>query len=228
MKTKQTVKRLLDLAMVILLPLLMAEILTGQEVHEWLGVAMVGCLLIHHILNFSWLKSLFRGKYSPVRFFMMLLDILLLADILTLAASGVMMSSFVFSWLPVRGGLLTARRLHLFASYWGLILMSAHLGLHIEAMLTGCRKLLRIEKDSAARVWILRLFASIASFLGVYAFASQKISDYLFLQTHFVIFDETKPASMFFLETIAIIVLFSSISYYLQKLLLKLKCSYLF
>lgn len=33
-------KRIIDLMMIFLLPVLMAEILTGQEVHEWLGVGI--------------------------------------------------------------------------------------------------------------------------------------------------------------------------------------------
>lgn len=37
---KQAVKRIIDIAMIILLPLLMAEIIIGQEIHEWLGTAM--------------------------------------------------------------------------------------------------------------------------------------------------------------------------------------------
>lgn len=34
---KQIIKRTCDLAMIVLLPLLMAEIRIGREIHEWLG-----------------------------------------------------------------------------------------------------------------------------------------------------------------------------------------------
>lgn len=54
----------------------------------------------------------------------------LLADILALAVSGIMMSGFVFDWLPISGGMILSRRLHLFASHWGLILMALHTGMH--------------------------------------------------------------------------------------------------
>lgn len=33
--------------------------------------------------------------------------------------SGIRMSGFVFEWLPISGGMILSRRLHLFASHWG-------------------------------------------------------------------------------------------------------------
>ncbi len=38
---KQIAKRIVDLAMIVLLPLLMLEILIGQETHEWLGAVIL-------------------------------------------------------------------------------------------------------------------------------------------------------------------------------------------
>lgn len=225
MKSEQTIKRLLDLAMAILLPLLMAEALTGQQAHEWLGLAMVLCFLAHHILNGRWIWGLPKGSYSPVRCLLVAVNLLLFADMLALAVSGMRMSGFVFAWLPVGGGMLLARRLHLFASYWGLLLMSAHLGLHVTALQRVCRKMLSAERDSAARSWILRILAVGVSGYGVYGAVSQRIASYLFLQTPFVVLDETKPAILFFLETTAIIVLFAAAFHYLYKLLAKIKCS---
>ncbi|MCM1400054.1 MAG: SUMF1/EgtB/PvdO family nonheme iron enzyme [Clostridium sp.] len=224
MKTKQMFKRILDCIMIILMPVLMAEILTGQKLHEWLGAAMLVCFLTHIVLNVSWFKNLFQGGYSLSRCLQTALNLLLCADILALFVSGIMMSGFVFSWLRISSGLLLARRLHLFASYWGLILMSAHLGLNWSAMLSAGRKLFHLKKDNAIRAWILRIFAIGVSAFGVYAMISQKIYQYLFLQTHFVIYDETKKAAVFLLETVAMIVLFAAVFYTLQRLAIKIKC----
>ena len=136
--------------MIVLLPFLMAEIWIGQEIHEWLGTVMLVLFLAHHLLNLGWWKSFAKGKYTPSRAFGTALDLLLLFDIAALCVSGIMMSDFVFRFLGLRGGMIIARQLHLFASHWGLILMWGHLGMHM--------------------------------------------TDYLFLQTHFVLFDETKAA----------------------------------
>lgn len=216
---KQIIKRIVDLAMIALLPLLMAEILIGQEIHEWLGTSMLVLFASHHILNFGWWKSFYRGKYTPSRAFSAALDLLLLLDMAVLGVSGIMMSGFVFDFLPINGGMILARQLHLFTSHWGLILMSAHLGLHMELFFGMGRKLFHITEKSEARMWILRIVATAVSVYGFYAFFTQRMTDYLFLQTHFVMFDETKAAVIYFAETAAMIWLFAAIAYYINKLL---------
>ncbi len=218
-KPKQIIKRIVDLAMIVLLPLLMAEILVGQEIHEWLGASMLALFLAHHLLNLGWWKSFHRGKHTPSRAFGTALDLLLLLDMAALGVSGTMMSGFVFAFLPISGGMLLARRLHLFASYWGLILMSAHLGVHMELFMGMGRKLFRLSEKSAARAWLLRIAAAAVSVYGLYAIFTQHITEYLFLQTHFVLFDETKAVAVYFAETVAMIVLFAVIAYAVNKLL---------
>ncbi len=223
MKVKQTFKRILDLVLILLLPVLMAEIYTGQEAHEWLGIGMVVCFLVHIVLNAAWIKNLFKGEYSPVRGLMTAINLLLCMDVLALLTSGIMMSGFAFSWLNISGGKMLARELHLFASYWGMILMSVHLGLNWGVMMNAAKKLFRVKKKNAARTWSLRGIAIAVSGFGIYSIFSQIIYDYLFLRTHFVMFDETKPTFVFFLETSAMMVLFAAAFYYLQKLSAKLK-----
>lgn len=218
-QSKQIRKRIVDLAMIVLLPLLMAEILTGQEIHEWLGIGMVVLFVVHHILNAGWWKSFFKGSYTPSRMLSVMLDLLLLLDMAALAVSGVMMSDFIFGFLSIRGGMMIARQLHLLASYWGLILMSAHLGMHMEMLIGAGRKLFRISGKNTVRTWILRAAAAGISIYGIYAFFVQQLSDYLFLQTHFVLFDETKAAAVYFAETISMVVLFAALAHYLNKLL---------
>ena len=220
-KSKQIIKRIVDFAMILLLPVLMAEILIGQEIHEWLGVGMLALFLAHHLLNPGWWKSFAKGRYTPSRAFQTALDLLLLADMIALFAGGIMMSGFVFKFLHIGGGMMTARQLHLFASYWGLILMSAHLGVHIGQFFPLFRKMFRLSEKNAARTWVLRILAAALSAYGVYAFAAQRMTDYLFLQTHFVLFDETKAAAVYFAEIIAMMCLFAAMAYYLNKLLCK-------
>ncbi len=218
---KQIVKRIIDFAMIILLPLLMAEILIGQEIHEWLGIVMMVLFLAHHFLNLGWWKGLPKGKYTPARAFGTALDLLLLLDMIALCVSGVMMSGFVFRFLHISGGMIMARQLHLFASHWGLILMSAHLGMHMEQFFPLFKKMFHLSLKSAERTCILRIAAIVLSVYGLYAFIAQHMTDYLFLQTHFVVFDETKAAVVYFAETVAMMCLFAVVAYYINKLLRK-------
>lgn len=218
-QSKQIIKRIVDLAMIVLLPLLMAEILIGQEIHEWLGTGMLVLFAVHHILNAGWWKSLFKGKYTPSRALSVTIDLLLLLDMAALGISGILMSDFIFDFLSLRSGMMVARQLHLLASYWGLILMSAHVGMHMDMLMGAGRKLFRISGKNAVRAWILRAAAAGISIYGIYAFFAQRLPDYLFLQTHFVLFDETKAAAVYFTETVSIIVLFAALAHYLNKLL---------
>lgn len=205
--------------MVVLLPLLMAEILIGQEIHEWLGALMLALFLAHHLLNPGWWKSFVKGKYTTSRAFGTALDLLLLADMIVLFVSGIMMSGFVFRFLHISGGMMLARQLHLFASHWGLILMSAHLGMHIGQFFPLFRKMFHLSEKSAARTWGLRMVAIVLSVYGLYAFITRHMTDYLFLQTHFVLFDEMKAAAVYFAETVAMMCLFAAAAYTINKLL---------
>ncbi len=216
---KQIIKRIVDFAMLVLLPFLMAEIWIGQEIHEWLGVSMLVLFVAHHMLNLGWWKGFYKGKYTPSRAFSVTLDLLLLLDMAALGVSGIMMSGFVFAFLPIDGGMIAARQLHLFASYWGLLLMPAHLGVHMGMLMDTGRKLFGISEKSPARTWVLRIAAAALSAYGIYAFFAQHVGDYLFLQTHFVMFDETKAAVVCFAETAAIIWLFAAAAHYISKLL---------
>ncbi len=220
-KLKRIIQRTVDAGMIILLPLLMAEIRIGQKLHEWLGAGMLILFIVHHILNTGWWKSFFKGRFTPSRCFSVTLGLLLLLDILALGVSGVMMSGFVFFFLPIRGGMMTARLLHLLASQWGLILMAAHLGLHLGQIMGAAPKLFRLSEKSTVRTWVLRSVTLALSLYGIYALTTLHIPEYLFLQTHFVMFDETKPAAVYFSEIIAMIVLFAALAHSINKLLTK-------
>lgn len=209
----------MDAGLIVLLPILMAEILTGQEAHEWLGVLMTALFLLHHAINWKWWKSIGKGGYTPLRFAGAVINLLMLADILALAVSGIMMSGFVFDWLPISGGMILSRRLHLFASHWGLILMALHTGMHWNMLFSLGRRLRKKENIDGLLVWFARGLALAVALFGIYAFFQQNMADYLFLRTAFVFWDETKPAWMFFIEILSIMGLFIAIGHYGAKIL---------
>lgn len=225
MKVMTKIRMGVDICLTILLPVLMAETITGQEFHEWAGVAMTVLFIIHHILNWRWWNNIWKGGYGLFRFVSVMLNLLMLADILALAVSGITMSGFVFNWLSIPGGMILSRRLHLFTSYWGLILMSLHLGLHWGMVVKLGKKLRKEKKSDSLLVWLARGLAAAVILFGIYAFIRQNMADYLFLRTAFVFWDETKTALLFFSEVFAMMGLFIAIGYYGSKLLMIGKCS---
>ena len=111
MKPRMILKIFVDLVMTVLLLLLMAYLLVGEEAHEWIGLAMFCLFIFHHVLNWKWHGNLFRGKYTFLRMMQTLLNILLLAAMIGLMASGIILSREVFDFLPISGGMGFARTL---------------------------------------------------------------------------------------------------------------------
>lgn len=212
MQTKQKIRYTADLGITILLPLLMAYSLVGESAHEWLGMAMLLLLVVHHVLNRSWIKHLTKGKYSGLRLVQTGLNVLLLVMMIGAMVSGILMSRYVFGFLHIRWGMMWTQSVHLFCTYWSFLLMSLHLGLHWAI-------LLKLICPNAARhhIFFLRCMAAAIAVLGIAASIRNRLTDYLFLKTHFVLWDVGTTLTSFLLDYLCIMGLFVCIGYYLGK-----------
>lgn len=108
MKKKRAVKTGIDILMTLCLLFMMRYQFWDGAAHEWAGAGMFLLFIVHHVLNRGWYKSLFRGKYTAVRLFQAVTDIFLLAAMICLMVSGVTLSSHVFCFLPIHGGMSAA------------------------------------------------------------------------------------------------------------------------
>ena len=111
----------------------------------------------------------------------------------------------------------TVTDLLLLASYWGLVLMSFHAGLHGGAVMAMLRK--RANGKSAARTMALRAFTILLGVWGIFVFLRREIGSYLFLRNQFVFFDFNQPLLFFVADYIAVMVLFAMAGHYSAKLL---------
>ena len=213
---KKKIRIVVDCGMVLLLPLLMAYSLVGEAAHEYLGIGMFLLFVIHHILNIAWWKNLFRGKYAPIRIVGTVLNFVLVIIMLALPISGMILSRHVFRFLHF-GGTSTARTVHLLASYWGLVLMSFHAGMHGNVMMGMIRKNTNPRQPSKIKMWSLRIIAVVLAICGIHAFVKNEIGSYLFLQTQFVFIDFSQPVALFLLDYLAIIALFAMVGYCISK-----------
>ena len=219
---KKHIRIIVDCGMTLLLPLLMAYSLVGEAAHEYLGIGMFLLFVIHHILNIAWWKNLFRGKYAPIRIVGTVLNFVLVIIMLALPISGMILSRHVFRFLHF-GGASTARTVHLMASYWGLVLMSFHAGMHGNVMIGMFRKAANMQQPSKIRTWSLRVIAVLLAVCGVHAFVKNKISSYLFLQTQFVFIDFSQPIILALIDYLLIICLFMIVGYLFTMQLKKAK-----
>ena len=213
---KKKLRIVIDIGMVLLLPLLMAYSLVGEAAHEYLGIGMFLLFIAHHILNIAWWKHLLRGRYTPLRIFGTAVNLALAMIMLALPISGMILSRHVFRFLHF-GGASTARTVHLLASYWGLVLMSFHAGMHGNVMMGMFRKAANMQQPSKIRTWNLRVIALLLAICGVHAFVKNEIASYLFLWTQFVFVDFSQPVALVLLDYLAIIALFSMVGYCISK-----------
>lgn len=122
-------RHLLDLGMVLLVLLLMADRHTGNAAHEWGGIVWLCLLLGHAWIHRGWCRAVFRGggvlAAHPGR---VLITSALSVAVVGVTASAVPISHTVFAGMGGDGGL-GARSVHVFCAHWCFLLAAAHLGL---------------------------------------------------------------------------------------------------
>lgn len=219
MKPKAKLKLAVDLLMTLALLFLMGYQLWGETAHEWAGACMLVLFIAHHVLNAAWYRNLFRGKYTGIRILTSAVDLALLAVMICLMASGIVMSRHVFAFLPVSGGMGTARLVHMAACYWGFVLMAFHLGLHWGMMLARFRQIFGAEKCSGIRCMVLRIAGVFIAGYGLYVFVTRDLATYMFLRTQFVFLDYSESPISFYIDYLAMMGLFIWIAHYLSVIL---------
>ena len=205
MKSVLKVKIAVDAAMTLAMLLLMAYSLVGEAAHEWIGMGMLALFIAHHVLNRKWIGALSKGRYSPFRIVQTTLAALILLSMMGSMVSGMVLSRYVFSFLPKHGGYDFASKIHILCAYWGFVLMSLHLGLHWNMLLTMAKKYLKPNK---ARAWVLRLAGYLFAAYGVYVFVRRDVGIYLLLKSRFVFYDFSEPIALFLLDYLAVMGLF--------------------
>ncbi len=218
MKPKAAVKIGVDLLMTLGLLFLMGYQFWSDAAHEWAGAGMFLLFLLHHILNGNWHRALLKGKYTPVRVLQLVVDLLVSLAMFGLMASGVVLSNYVFDFLPIRGGMGFARLLHMASSYWGFVLMALHLGLHWGMVLGMGRKALNLRPSRNRQVLLFVLGALVAVY-GLTAFVRRDLLTYMLVRTHFVFFDFSEPIPLFYLDYLAMMGTCIFLAYYGSALL---------
>lgn len=218
MKMRAKIKWMLDVLMTIALLFLMGYQFWGESVHEWIGAGMFVLFIAHQVCNLNWYKNLLRGRYTPVRILQCMINILTLAAMLALMYSGITMSRHVFAFLPIRGGMALARRLHILGSYWGYVLMSLHLGMHWGMVLNMVTKKYTSQHKYQMAGLAIGLLAAA---YGIYVFIKRNFLTYMFLRSEFVFLDYEESKIKFFLDYLALMGLCIFIAHYIAKLVRK-------
>lgn len=204
MKTKSVARMSVDFLMTLALLILMGYQFWGEAPHEWVGTGMFVLFIVHHVLNRSWYKTLFKGKYTAQRIIMLLINFLLLFSMAAQIYSAIVMSRYVFSFLPALSGIALARRLHILGAYWGFLFMGLHLGLHWNMILGMFHKSGGSRSQSKAKSIIAFLIGLAVAGYGIWVLIRRDLFTYLLLQTEFVFLDYSESKLWYYLDYLAL------------------------
>ena len=202
---KKHIRTVVDMAMIVLLPMLMAYSLIGEKLHEIIGTILFALFIVHHVLNRQWYKAILNGKYTPRRIFQIVLNFLLLVFMLTQPISGILMSKYLYSSIWIAGSSATARELHLFLAYWGFVFMCLHAGTHM------CAPIKKLQARGRRTLTMILIALGAISVYGGYAFVKRRLPEYMFLRSSFAFFDFGEPRIFFFHDYIAMMILSAAI-----------------
>ena len=203
-KTNNMIRRIVDAVMTVLLLCLMAYQVTGEVLHEWIGIGMTVLVILHQILNRKWYGSLFKGKYNPYRTVTTVLNLLLLLCFALTAFCGMSMSGYAVPFLYGMAPISFARQMHLSMSHWAFVLMGLHLGMHIPAMAAG------LKLKDKVKVLLTGIFLCLAG-IGVWLSLRNGIPDYLYFRVPFAFLDYEKAGWLVFLENLLMLLFWAFI-----------------
>ena len=210
-------RMIIDILMVVLLPFLMAYSLIGENIHEILGLCMFGLFIAHHVINRKWWAGIPKGKYNAARILNTVVNLFLAVFMVLQPISGILMSKYVLKEVTINGASGVLRTIHMTLAYWGFIMMSFHLGLHIRSISAKIKS----HMNETARAVVMILFLLIAAY-GVYAFVKRGIGDYLLMKVMFAFFDFGESKIRFLSDYTAVMVLVAEIAFWLQSGLLNI------
>ena len=208
-------RRIIDILMTVAILILLAFQVTGKRFHEYTGAAMLILFIAHNVLNIRWHKNLFKGRYSPQRVWMTVVNIGLLICMLLQMYSGITMSQYAFASLPSWSGEATAREIHLAISQWCFLFIGLHLGNHWQVI---AGKIMRPAEKGKARAIALKAAGYASAVCGLIVFVRSGIWKYMFLRQRFFIFDDAEPVAMTVGKLICVMALYVFAGFHIMKL----------
>lgn len=209
MTRKQAIRLSIDGSMFVLLLWVMAHTLTGNTLHEWSGIALTALFVAHFVLNATWIKRLFKGRYNFRRTFGTVVNILMLAAVLTLIAASLPISSEVFPWFHLFADEMLPAQIHILAGNWLFVLAALHLGTQWHRVQPF------LPKYSQSMALILRIVLVSVAAYGVWALWQRNLPAKLAMYYTFDFGRADETLLRFAADYLSIFVLFAVIAYYL-------------
>lgn len=178
---------------------------------------MFALLFLHNIFNRRWYGGLPKTRRQPRPLATVLLNLTLLATMVTLLTSSVLISQTLFASVAIGGS--TARDIHILAAYWAMIIIAIHLGMHWSIIMGIAARLAGVRDPNLIRTVSLRAMAFAAAVYGAYVFNQLDIGSRLLLIPTMQFWDFNEDTAGFFVQHGAIIALFACLGHYGSVLL---------
>ncbi len=175
---KNSVKILLDIAMVVILTLLYNSHVYNMTFHEVSGLIIFMLFVIHCLLNKKWISSVTSKLFNrslPVRIrFGYMIDLLLAFTFILIVIGGILTSQALF---PTGVKNSPWRYVHHFCAAVSLVLVGIHLGLHWNFVSGMFKKIIRVPPKAAKPLGIILTIAILA--FGAYNIAASSFTRWL-------------------------------------------------
>lgn len=199
---KRSLRIIVDIALAVILFLLMLNSKIGILAHEILGVSLIVLFIIHHVINRSFYKNIFKNKYSKLRIVYLVIDTLMAIMMLVMIVSSFLISQRLFVSFGLGNDYL-GRILHIISSYSLYILCGLHLGLHYNSVF-------KLKKENKI---VLNIFLIIISCVfGTHGFIKRNFIGKLSLSILYPIHYE-EGITTWIIDYISIFIMFLMIGY---------------
>ncbi len=160
------IRLVIDLSMTVLMLVAMAYQITGNTIHEVVGVILFLLFIAHNILNRRWYKTIFKGKHNVQRKLSIAVNLLFLVSMTVVIISSVPISRDIFAFLPIYNDMILLQ-IHVMTSYWGFIFMAVHIGMSWGTIINSVRNMTGITSTTRIRTIALRVIAVLIVVYGV-------------------------------------------------------------
>ncbi|UUV26925.1 MULTISPECIES: DUF4405 domain-containing protein [Lysinibacillus] len=189
MNSKMLIRLVNDLVMTALILIGMGYYITGNMIHEVIGVVVFVLFIVHNLLNRRWYKTILKGKYNIRRVLQIGINLLFLVTMIMMIMSAVLISSELFPFIPINNDMVL-RQIHVQTAYWGFIIMAVHIGFSWGMIINSVRRMTGFTSTSLIRTTVLRFIAVFVVAYGVHSSFEEDMGYKLFIYSPFGWFND--------------------------------------
>ena len=207
-----------DLVMTFLMLIAMAYYITGNMVHEVVGVVVLLLFIVHNFLNRRWYKAILKGTLSVRRILQIGINLLFLVTMVLMMVSAVLISSDIFPFIPINNDM-TLRQIHVQTAYWGFIIMAVHIGFSWGMIINSMRRMTGITGTNRIRTIGMRILAVLIVVYGVHSSFEGEMGSKLFIYNPFGWFND-HSTFRFLIDHLSIMGIYIAGTHYALKCIL--------